>query len=136
MPIYEYECSSCKFYSEIMQKISDAPLKKCPSCGKSAMKKLISAPVFRLKGGGWYETDFKSEGENKRNLADREEPATKDEKPSETKKEGAADAPARPKTRPAKTGKAPSKVKPAARTAPRKAARPAPKRGQAARRHK
>jgi putative FmdB family regulatory protein len=69
MPIYEYECANCKFYTEIMQKISDAPLKKCPSCGKSTMKKLISAPVFRLKGGGWYETDFKSDKEAKRNLA-------------------------------------------------------------------
>ena len=69
MPFYEYECASCKFYTELMQKLSDAPLKKCPSCGKSTMKKLISAPVFRLKGGGWYETDFKGDKENKRNLA-------------------------------------------------------------------
>jgi putative FmdB family regulatory protein len=69
MPIYEYECTSCKFYTELIQKISDAPLKNCPSCGKSTMKKLISAPVFRLKGGGWYETDFKSDQESKRNLA-------------------------------------------------------------------
>jgi putative FmdB family regulatory protein len=69
MPFYEYECASCKFYTEVMQKISDAPLKKCPSCGKSTMKKLISAPVFRLKGGGWYETDFKSDKESKRNRA-------------------------------------------------------------------
>ena len=69
MPFYEYECASCKFYTEVMQKINDAPLKKCPSCGKSTLKKLISAPVFRLKGGGWYETDFKSDKESKRNLA-------------------------------------------------------------------
>jgi putative FmdB family regulatory protein len=69
MPFYEYECASCKFYTEVMQKISDTPLRKCPSCGKSTMKKLISAPVFRLKGSGWYETDFKSEKEGKRNLA-------------------------------------------------------------------
>jgi putative FmdB family regulatory protein len=75
MPFYEYECQSCKFYSEVMQKISDEPLKKCPSCGKNTMKKLISAPNFRLKGSGWYETDFKSDNENKRNLAgqDKEE---------------------------------------------------------------
>ena len=69
MPFYEYECSNCKFYTEVMQKITDEPLKKCPSCGKSAMVKLVSAPNFRLKGGGWYETDFKSDKENKRNLA-------------------------------------------------------------------
>ena len=69
MPFYEYECSSCKFYTEVMQKITDAPLTKCPSCGKKALKKLVSAPNFRLKGGGWYETDFKGDKENKRNLA-------------------------------------------------------------------
>src|SRR5216110_1517724 len=75
MPFYEYECSNCKFYSEVMQKITDAPMTKCPSCGKKTMKKLISAPNFRLKGGGWYETDFKGDKENKRNLAgaDKEE---------------------------------------------------------------
>jgi putative FmdB family regulatory protein len=79
MPFYEYECSSCKFYTEVMQKISDAPLTKCPSCGRKALKKLVSAPVFRLKGAGWYETDFKSDKENKRNLAgaEREDSATK-----------------------------------------------------------
>ena len=79
MPFYEYECASCKFYSEVMQKISDPPLEKCPSCGKKALKKLISAPVFRLKGGGWYETDFKSDKENKRNLvgSEREESSSK-----------------------------------------------------------
>ena len=72
MPFYEYECANCKFYKEVMQKVSDAPLKKCPSCGKNALKKLVSAPVFRLKGAGWYETDFKSDKEQKRNLADKE----------------------------------------------------------------
>jgi putative FmdB family regulatory protein len=76
MPFYEYECSNCRYYLEVMQKLSDAPLKKCPSCGKNALKKLISAPVFRLKGSGWYETDFKSDQEHKRNLAGNEaEPA-------------------------------------------------------------
>jgi putative FmdB family regulatory protein len=75
MPFYEYECQACKFYTEVMQKISDAPLTRCPSCGKRRLKKLLSAPVFRLKGSGWYETDFKSDKEGKRNLvgADKEE---------------------------------------------------------------
>src|SRR5579863_8894169 len=75
MPIYEYECSHCRYYLEVIQKLSDARLKKCPSCGKNALKKLISAPVFRLKGSGWYETDFKGDSEQKRNLAggDKEE---------------------------------------------------------------
>lgn len=75
MPFYEYECSACKFYVEALQKISDPPLRKCPSCGKETLQRLISAPVFRLKGSGWYETDFKSDKENKRNLVDDKEPA-------------------------------------------------------------
>ena len=54
MPFYEYQCGSCGHYFEAMQKITDAPLRKCPDCGKSALKKLLSAPVFRLKGSGWY----------------------------------------------------------------------------------
>ena len=76
MPFYEYECPSCKYYLEVLQKINDKPLKKCPSCGKAGFKRLMSAPVFRLKGSGWYETDFKSDKEGQRNLAgpEREEP--------------------------------------------------------------
>jgi putative FmdB family regulatory protein len=81
MPFYEYECQACKYYAEVMQKITDAPLIKCPSCGKRALKKLLSAPVFRLKGGGWYETDFKSDKEVKRNLVG----AEKEESKAETK---------------------------------------------------
>jgi putative FmdB family regulatory protein len=68
MPIYEYQCSKCGFQTEVLQKISDAPLKKCPECGKSAMQKMVSAPSFRLKGSGWYETDFKSG--NKKNVVE------------------------------------------------------------------
>jgi putative FmdB family regulatory protein len=85
MPFYEYECQACKYYTEVMQKISDAPLVKCPSCGKRALKKLVSAPVFRLKGAGWYETDFKSDKENKRNLAGAEKEEAKSETKSESK---------------------------------------------------
>jgi len=86
MPTYEYECQACKYYTEVMQKITDAPLTKCPSCGKRKLKKLLSAPVFRLKGAGWYETDFKGDKENKRNLvgADKEEPKS-EVKPPEAK---------------------------------------------------
>jgi len=73
MPFYEYQCKNCGHELEAMQKVSDAPLKKCPHCGKSQLQRLMSAPVFRLKGGGWYETDFKGEQDNKRNLADRPE---------------------------------------------------------------
>ena len=68
MPIYEYECTECEHKLESLQKISAAPLTDCPACNEPALKKLVSAASFRLKGGGWYETDFKT-GEKKQ-LAD------------------------------------------------------------------
>lgn len=60
MPIYEYECGACGYLMEKLQKISDAPLVNCPACSEDELKKKISAAGFRLKGGGWYETDFKT----------------------------------------------------------------------------
>jgi putative FmdB family regulatory protein len=94
MPFYEYECPKCGFHDEVLQMISEKPLTKCPSCGKSGLKKLMSAPVFRLKGSGWYETDFKSDKENKRNLAG----ADKEEATSEAKTDAKADAKPEAKT--------------------------------------
>ena len=143
MPFYEYECSNCKFYVEALQKISDPPLKKCPSCKKQTMKRLVSAPVFRLKGGGWYETDFKSDQEGKRNLAVGDEPAEskpeadkgadqdKEAKPAEsvkeTDKKPAAEprksASKKPAARPVKAvskSKSRPKAKPAKRPAKRR----------------
>ena len=67
MPIYEYQCSDCGHELEVLQKISDPVLTECPNCAHSTLKKKISAAAFRLKGGGWYETDFKKSG--KKNLA-------------------------------------------------------------------
>ncbi len=96
MPFYEYQCKSCGHELEAMQKISDDPLKKCPHCGKSQLQRLISAPVFRLKGGGWYETDFKSG--NKRNLAE----GGKDEKPASKDKDAKPAKPAKSAEKPAK----------------------------------
>ena len=87
MPFYEYQCKSCGHDLEAMQKVMDRPLKKCPHCGKSQLQRLMSAPVFRLKGGGWYETDFKGDQDNKRNLADRPEEAPA-EAPKDAAKEG------------------------------------------------
>jgi putative FmdB family regulatory protein len=142
MPFYEYECSACKFYVEALQKISDPPIKKCPSCKKQTMKRLVSAPVFRLKGSGWYETDFKSDQENKRNLvgddkdasstdtdsskSTSDKPATaKTEEKSETKKESTPTASSKSASksnqkapaakRPAVKAKAVAKSKPAAK---------------------
>jgi putative FmdB family regulatory protein len=145
MPFYEYECSACKHQTEVLQKISDVPLKKCPECGKQALKRLISAPVFRLKGGGWYETDFKSDNETKRNLAGKEEAGeSKSEDKSEAKTEAkAADSktteskPAESKPAEVKTGASKKRLaaKPAksVKTAKPKPAKPAAKK-KAARR--
>ena len=66
MPIYEYQCQACQNQIEALQKISDTPLLDCPQCGEACLKKKVSAAAFRLKGSGWYETDFKTG--NKKNL--------------------------------------------------------------------
>lgn len=68
MPIYEYKCSHCGHQLEAIQKISDDPLLLCPNCDKNGLKKQVTAPSFRLKGSGWYETDFKTG--KKKNLSD------------------------------------------------------------------
>lgn len=120
MPIYEYECSNCKFYVEALQKISEPPLRKCPSCKKQTLQRLVSAPVFRLKGGGWYETDFKSDKEGQRNLAKAEEgEAAPAEKPADDKGEKPAEKAQDTDKKPA----APASKKPAARKASRPAAK-------------
>ena len=67
MPIYEYACKNCGHTLDELQKISDEPLVDCPECGQPELKRLLSAPRFRLKGAGWYETDFKTD--NQRNLS-------------------------------------------------------------------
>jgi putative FmdB family regulatory protein len=67
MPIYEYACKNCEHTLDALQKISDDPLVECPACGQPHLKRLISAPRFRLKGSGWYETDFKKD--KQRNLS-------------------------------------------------------------------
>jgi len=129
MPFYEYECQSCKFYAEVMQKISDPPLVKCPSCGKRTMQKLMSAPVFRLKGSGWYETDFKTDKEGKRNLAaEREE-----SKPAAEESKSEAKAPAAETAAKPSEAKTPSVTTDAASTAaPKHQAAPPRKRPAAA----
>ena len=68
MPFYNYRCTVCQAPHRMLQKISDEPLRICPACDQETLKKIISAPSFRLKGGGWYETDFKEK--NRRNLAE------------------------------------------------------------------
>lgn len=74
MPIYDYGCDACGFEEEIMQRMGDAPLNCCPKCGQESFRKRVSAVGFRLKGSGWYETDFKTG--QKKNLAGSSDAAT------------------------------------------------------------
>ena len=69
MPLYGFECGACGHSFERLQKLSDADPSTCPACGAEQVRRQISAPAFRLAGGGWYETDFKKDGDKKRNLA-------------------------------------------------------------------
>ena len=92
MPFYEYECPHCGYDEEVLQKITDKPLTKCPSCGKKGLKKLMSAPLFRLKGSGWYETDFKGDKEAKRNIAGEKEPAAAGASPTDKPKDEKSEA--------------------------------------------
>ena len=82
MPIYAYACKKCDHTLDALQKMAEAPLVDCPSCGEAALKRLLSAPRFRLKGQGWYETDFKKD--NQRNIAGEKE-IKKTESKSESK---------------------------------------------------
>jgi putative FmdB family regulatory protein len=69
MPIYAFECAACGHRFDRLQKLSDADPTQCPSCSEPEVRRQLTAPQFRLAGGGWYETDFKKEGDKKRNLA-------------------------------------------------------------------
>ena len=101
MPLYEYSCAACGATSEINHRMSDPVPTDCPVCGAPELSKMISAAGFRLKGAGWYETDFKSDG--KRNLAGdggESAPSTKaDDKPSTKPVASATPAPAKTETK-------------------------------------
>ena len=73
MPIYAFECATCGHSFERLQRLSDADPSECPACGASSVRRQLTAPSFRLSGSGWYETDFKKDGDKKRNLADKGE---------------------------------------------------------------
>ncbi len=92
MPIYEYQCSACGHEFESIQRISDDPLKDCPVCQKPELKKLVSASGFRLKGGGWYETDFKG-GDKKKNLASDKSSEAPKKKSDSTKSDSSKSTP-------------------------------------------
>jgi putative FmdB family regulatory protein len=96
MPIYEYRCDECGAQKEILQRISDAPPINCPECGKPALKKLVSAAGFQLKGTGWYVTDFRDKGTKPAAKADKAE--TKPDKPADAAKPAESTAKEAPKT--------------------------------------
>ena len=97
MPIYQYCCEACGYDLEALQKVGDAPLTRCPQCGENRLRKQLTAAGFRLKGSGWYETDFK--GRKPRKEAEKESPTDKkktesktDKSPPSKVKPGAGDA--------------------------------------------
>lgn len=118
MPIYEYACKKCSHTLDALQKVSDAPLVDCPACGEAALRRLISAPRFRLKGDGWYETDFKKDKQRNILSSDSEPPAK--EKTDGKAADKGADAAAKPSVATQATEKARDTAKPAGKA-------PAPK---------
>ena len=96
MPIYAFECGACGHSFDRLQRLSDADPTDCPSCAAPQLRRQLTAPQFRLAGGGWYETDFKKDGDKKRNLAD------KPDAPAGTDK-AAGKGDAKPDSAPAKT---------------------------------
>ena len=101
MPIYGFECASCGHQFDRLQKLSDPDPELCPECGAPQVRRQLTAPTFRLAGGGWYETDFKKDGDKKRNLVDKVEGAPK---PAADSKPAAAPAPETKPAKPATTG--------------------------------
>jgi len=85
MPIYAFECAACGHSFDRLQKMSDADPVECPVCGESQVRRQLTAPQFRLAGGGWYETDFKKDGDKKRNLAGDGASSKSEAKPAESK---------------------------------------------------
>lgn len=91
MPIYAFQCPACGHQFDRLQKLSDPDPAACPACGADGVRRQVTAPSFRLAGGGWYETDFKKDGDRKRNLADKGDGGGEAAKPAADK---AADKPA------------------------------------------
>ena len=116
MPIYAFQCADCGHSFDRLQKMSDPDPDACPSCAAHNVKRQVTAPSFRLSGSGWYETDFKKDGDKKRNLSEGNEGTGKpDSKPSGDTKPAATETASAPKTeskteaKPAAAAPAPSK---------------------------
>jgi putative FmdB family regulatory protein len=91
MPIYAFECTGCGHHFERLQRLSDADPSQCPECNSAQVRRQLTAPSFRLAGGGWYETDFKKDG--KRNLAEKGEASKPEAAPAKAEAKPAAEAP-------------------------------------------
>lgn len=130
MPIYEFQCDRCRHVFERLQKLSDPDPDICPECGEFAIRKRLTAPAFRLSGSGWYETDFKKDGDAKRNLTEKG-----DGSGSESKAESSTDTQSDPKSKadsksdpkPVASGDAATSAKPSAKPDPKPAIAPAAK---------
>ena len=101
MPIYAFACQACGHSFDRLQKLSDADPTVCPACGAEQVQRQVTAPSFRLAGSGWYETDFKKDGDKKRNLVEKGESAAKSDAKSDSKP-AEAKAEAKPEAKPAK----------------------------------
>ncbi len=104
MPIYAFRCAECGHEFDRLQKLSDPDPDTCPNCGAPAVSRKLTAPSFRLSGSGWYETDFKKDGDKKRNLAEGGEGASKPA-PTEKKSDTSPKADAKPAAKPAADAK-------------------------------
>lgn len=102
MPIYAYVCKNCEHQLEALQKISDPPFRDCPACGSPTLQKQVTAAAFRLKGTGWYETDFKNKDKDKK-TSDKKKP-----KEGKTANQSGGDSAKSDKSSGAKTGKSQS----------------------------
>ncbi|MBD8524169.1 FmdB family zinc ribbon protein [Pseudomarimonas arenosa] len=110
MPIYGFECPDCDHRFDRLQKLSDPDPSSCPACGSAQVRRQITAPAFRLAGSGWYETDFKKDGDKKRNLASSGDEGSKSDSKSEAKSETKSEtkSEAKPESKPASTDSKPA----------------------------
>jgi putative FmdB family regulatory protein len=109
MPIYAFECASCGHSFERLQRLSDPDPTDCPACGAAQVRRQLTAPSFRLAGSGWYETDFKKDGDKKRNLADKGDAPAAAPSPAATTGDAKAATPAAPAAAPAAKPATPAK---------------------------
>jgi putative FmdB family regulatory protein len=109
MPIYAFECADCGHNFDRLQKLSDPDPSVCPECGAERVRRQLTAPQFRLAGGGWYETDFKKDGDKKRNLADKACPEQSRRGEPAAKSDSGSDSKPATKPEPAAAGKSESK---------------------------